>query len=220
MIYIRKGKEPREFQEFRNQTDSEYGNIPGKVKKILLAALCAEQHGLCAYCTCRIPEKAAKKRLQESMTIEHFYPQHPDNGKRQADMDLKYKNMHAVCSGNRGCGNKKALTCDASKEDKVTQLNPCDEAIISQLYYQCDGTIRAKDPKLDKELRSVLNLNCPERSLPQNRKAVLIEIQRRLPQDSHFKSECSKCLDNLLKNPTPFCGMAIEWLKKKVGDSI
>ena len=217
MIHIRKGKEPREFQEFRNQADSEYGNMPGKVKKILLAALCAEQHGLCAYCTCRIPEKAAEKRLQEPMTIEHFYPQHPDNGKRQAAMDLKYKNMHAVCSGNRGCGKETALTCDARKKDKVIQLNPCNEAIISQLYYQSDGTIRARDPELDGELKFALNLNCPERSLPQNRKAVLTEIQRRLPQDSDFRSECSKCLDSLLKKPTPFCGMAVEWLKKKAG---
>ena len=178
MIYIRKGEEPREFQEFRNQADSEYGNMPGKVKKALLAALCTEQHGLCAYCTCRIPEKAAEKRLQGPMTIEHFYPQHPGNGKRQAAMDLKYKNMHAVCSGNRGCGNEKALTCDASKKDKVIQLNPCNETIISQLYYQYDGTIRAKDQKLDNELKFALNLNCRERSLPQNRKAVLTEIQR------------------------------------------
>ena len=216
MILIKKGPEPHQLRNYRCQSGACYADMPKDVKDLLLEALRVEQHGLCAYCTCRIPEESAKDRGQKPMTIEHVYPQHPLNEEPKEGWDLLYSNMHAVCSGNRGCGSGKALTCDAAKGDSIIRLNPCDEAIIAQIHYRADGTIYSDNVELNAELTNVLNLNCHERSLPQNRRAVLIAIQKKLSGNTHFRKACKQYLDNLIENPTPFCGYAIEWLKKKL----
>lgn len=182
MIPIRKGREPKELREYRCRPGSEYDGMPKEAKSALLAALRAEQHGLCAYCTCRIPEEDAKKNHQEPMTVEHFYPRHPANGEVRTGSDLRYSNMLAVCSGNRGCGSDKGLTCDARKGNRIIRLNPCDATIISRIHYRSDGTIYADDAALDEELNAALNLNCAERSLPLNRRKALGEIQKKLPR--------------------------------------
>lgn len=55
------------------------------------------------------------------------------------------------------------------------------------------------------------------RALPGNRLTVLRVIQNRLRRnkDSGFKRDCAKYLAFLRENPTPFCGMALEWLQEK-----
>ena len=217
MILIRKGREPEELQRYRCLPDSEYDNMPKEVKEAVLAALCDEQHHLCAYCTCRIPEEDAKKHNQPPVTIEHFYPRNPENGEIREKWDLRYGNMHAVCSGNRGCGSREALTCDASKGNSVIQSDPCIETVISKICYRTDGTIYAEDDAIDAELNFALNLNCKERSLPLNRKAALDELKKWLHRDpAKFRQNCRKILDTLHKCPSPFCGMSIAWLEKHV----
>lgn len=217
MIHIKKSEEPKELRWFKCQPGAKYATMPTDTKKALLESLHSEQHGLCAYCTCRIPEEAAKKNNQPGMTIEHFYPQNPLIEDISESEDLRYDNMLAVCSGNRGCGSKKALTCDAAKGNKTILANPCNISIISQIQYKANGIVFSDNPALNEELNVTLNLNCQERSLPQNRKAAFNEVLKKLhTNQTQFKQACSKYLNLLLEKPTPFCGMTIEWLKKKI----
>lgn len=215
MIFIHKGKEPRELTKFKSQPFSNYNNIPSDIKSAILEKLIEEQRELCAYCTCHIPEEDAKRRGQHPVTIEHLYPQSPCGEDTRACWDLRYSNMLAVCSGNRGCGANKNFTCDARKGNTIIRLSPFDYHCISQIHYRNNGDIYADEEELNRELNEILNLNCKARSLSANRKKVLDDIKKTLPQDSRFKKSCRRMLEILQENPLPFCGMAIEWLKRK-----
>lgn len=105
MIEIKKGKEPEKLLRYRQQDDASYEQMDKEVKEELLEKLLEEQGHICAYCMRRIPEKRALPNGVSPVTIEHWYPRNPKS-KEDIGQGLNYRNMFAVCSGNRGCGNK------------------------------------------------------------------------------------------------------------------
>lgn len=91
MIEIKKGNEPKELLQYRQQDFASYADMPSDVKKKVIESLLSEQGHLCAYCMSRID--GGKHRA----TIEHCIPQSASTEKER----LNYKNMAAVCWGNR-----------------------------------------------------------------------------------------------------------------------
>lgn len=213
MIHIKKHCTPKSLENFKCN-HGKFEDMPRDVKEELLRSLLTEQHNLCAYCNCRIPETDAKRRNVPPVTIEHHYPQHPSTGGIRDGADVDYNNMFAVCSGNRGYGNTSDLTCDARKGNTVMKLDPKDQHHINKIRYRNDGTIYSDDTDLNMELNNVLNLNGAR--LKQNRKRVIDKVKKKLSNNNkNFYSECRKILEALRDNPTPFCGMLINWLESK-----
>ena len=87
-----------------------------------------EQGHLCAYCMRSIPDRRVPEEEQKDIhpvTIEHWLPR---NYSKNADASrgLDYKNLLAVCSGNRRMHPNRRrngkLTCDAKRKDSYEQL--------------------------------------------------------------------------------------------------
>ena len=71
MIEIKKGTEPKELLEYRQQKFASYADMPADVKKKVIKSLLLEQGHLCAYCMSRINADDGKHKT----TIEHCTPQ-------------------------------------------------------------------------------------------------------------------------------------------------
>ena len=54
MIEIKKGNEPKELLQYRQQDFASYADMPSDVKKKVIESLLSEQGHLCAYCMSRI----------------------------------------------------------------------------------------------------------------------------------------------------------------------
>lgn len=116
MIEIKKGREPDNLLHYRQQDGASYEQMDKEVKEELLGKLLGEQGHICAYCMRRIPERRTLPVGVAPVTIEHWFPRNPES-KEDIGQGLNYRNMFAVCSGNRGCGNKEGLTCEASQQE-------------------------------------------------------------------------------------------------------
>lgn len=114
MIEIKKGKEPNKLLRYRQQDGASYEQMDKDVKDELLDKLLKEQGHICAYCMKKIPESRELPIGVAPVTIEHWLPRHPENSEDKGQ-DLNYRNMFAVCSGNRGCGCRERMTCDAHR---------------------------------------------------------------------------------------------------------
>ena len=103
-------------------------------KHSIREALISEQHGLCAYCMCRIENSG------ESTTIEHLVPL---SKSKSGAMD--YKNWLAVCKGGQNIEppqkEKRVICCDVKKDDKVTTLSPLNQSQMDKIAYFDDGTV-------------------------------------------------------------------------------
>lgn len=117
MIEIKKGREPDKLLRYRQQKGASFEDMDKEVKDELLEKLLVEQGHICAYCMRRIPERRALPVGVSPVTIEHWFPRNPKS-KEDIGQGLNYRNMFAVCSGNRGCGEEEGLTCDASRGNK------------------------------------------------------------------------------------------------------
>lgn len=213
MIHIKKHRSPKSLENFKCK-HGKFGNMPKAVKEEILTSLLTEQHNLCAYCNCRIPEADAQRRNVAPVTIEHHYPQHPSTGGIRKGADVDYNNMLAVCSGNRGCGNTSDLTCDARKGNIVIKLDPKDIHHIQKIRYRNNGEIYSDNNVLNMDLNDTLNLNSTR--LIENRMSVVNEVKKKLSQEKNFYPECRKILEALRDDPKPFCGMLISWLESQV----
>ena len=107
MIEIKKGTEPKELLEYRKQEFASYADMKGDVKEKVMKSLLSEQGHLCAYCMSRIDEGDGKHRA----TIEHCIQQAVTDEKER----LNYKNMVAVCWGNRDAHSNEDKSCDAKR---------------------------------------------------------------------------------------------------------
>ena len=100
-----------------------------------------------------------------------------------------------------------------------------DEKTLETIYYRSDGTIKSKDPEIEKDINVHLNLNCRTEAvtLPENRKKVLDTIQQDLfKQEGDFKQNCIDQLhmwESEEDPKTPYIGIAIWWLKKQIEQS-
>ena len=224
MIVIKKNKEPQELTQYRKQPDASYENMHGAklnpeqseqdVYHIVLDSLLREQGYLCAYCMCRIP----KKRGNPPCTIEHIIAQSDPNGD-----PLSYKNMVAVCSGNRNANDNADKTCDARRGNKKLHVNPLDESTIKEIEYQSTGIIYSQNLEINTDLNDRLNLNCISLSLPETRKKVLDALKndmakKGLKNNSSFRERCQKQLQyyETQEKKKPYVGILIWWLKKHI----
>lgn len=219
VIEIRKGKEPRNLVKYRQLPDASYENMDSHLKADILESLMREQGHLCAYCMRRIPEKRKLPEGVSGATIEHWFPRNPDSGEDHGQ-GLDYRNMLAVCSGNRGCGDKRNLTCDAKRGNKVLAVNPCNAETLHSITYTSDGRIKAGDTLIDEDLNERLNLNSEVISLPENRKQVLnaliMDIKKNHPTGD-IKQYCRRKLEQIRgtdEYKIPFAGILIWWLEK------
>ncbi len=128
MIEIKKSREPRRLEQYRQKPGATYSDMEADeenkgLKAEILESLLNDQGHLCAYCMRRIPEKRELPKGVPPVTIEHWLPQNPDN-KADLGQGLDYRNMFAVCAGNRGSGDKRSLTCDARRGNEPLKVNP------------------------------------------------------------------------------------------------
>lgn len=221
MIEIKKGKEPDKLLWYRQQKGSSYEEMDKDVKNDLIDKLLEEQGHLCAYCMKRIPETRRLPNGVAPVTIEHWFPRNP-NSKEDIGQGLNYRNMFAVCSGNRGCGDEEKMTCDAHRGNAPLKVNPCDVNTLKGITYTSSGIIKSSDPHIDKDLNQRLNLNSQSSSLPENRKQVLQalinDVQRKHTNGDislycRRKLEQIKSIDN---RKMPYVGILIWWLEKHV----
>ena len=219
MIEIKKGREPKELVEYRQLPDASYENMDSHLKNIVLDHLLHEQGHLCAYCMRRIPEKRKLPIGVQGATIEHWFPRNPDSGEDYGQ-GLDYRNMLAVCSGNRGCGDERNLTCDAKRGNDKLTVNPCNSKTLHSITYSHNGKIKSTDTRIDEDLNERLNLNSEVVPLPENRKQVLdaliMNIKEKHPAGD-IKPYCRRKLEQIKSmddDKIPFVGILIWWLEK------
>lgn len=221
MILIKKEKEPNKLLWYRQQKGASYEQMDKDVKEELLDKLIQEQGHLCAYCMSKLPETRILSNGVPAVTIEHWHPRNP-NEKIDIGQGLDYKNMFAVCSGRRGCGNEDNLTCDARKGNNEIKVNPLDERTLSEITYTSNGIIKSRDPIVDDDLNTRLNLNGETTSLPENRKQVLESLIRDVKKNcgsGDISLYCQRQLEQIMKMKDPklpYVGILIWWLKKHI----
>lgn len=220
MIEIKKQNEPRELLAYHQQTFASYADMPPDVKKKVIDSLLAEQGHLCAYCMSRINNNDGKHKV----TIEHCLPQAVSTEQDR----LSYKNMLAVCWGNRDAHANDDKSCDAKrgslpKEQQIMKkINVFDEKTLIDIQYASDGTIFSDNPEVDEDLNKRLNLNCEARRLKACRlqalRALHSAINRKYPNKTASKKYFQKLLEHYMEsseNKAPYCGILIAWLRKR-----
>lgn len=221
MIRIKKGREPGKLLWYRQQNGASYEQMDKEVREELIDQLLREQGHLCAYCMSKIPESRNLPSGVSAVTIEHWLPRNPDD-KLDIGQGLDYKNMFAVCSGNRGCGCEEKLTCDARKGNDAIKVNPCDESTLRGITYTSNGIIKSSDPVIDEDLNQRLNLNGENSSFQENRKQVLesliLDVKRRCG-NGDISLYCKRRLEKILTMDDPkipYVGILIWWLEKHI----
>ena len=179
MIVVKRGKEPNSLLEFRKKNpDADYEDMPSSVRADVREQMWNEQKHLCAYCMRRIDSPSVVR-------IEHCRPRHPKDEivhDKKATLDFKW--MLGVCYGNSLVKGVKTedTTCDAHRKNTELTINPFDEVSVRKIKYKADGSIYSEDEEINKDVTDTLNLNCTAISLPQTRKKVLSEAQKRIVQ--------------------------------------
>lgn len=221
MIEIKKGREPDKLLRYRQQEGASYEQMDKSVKDELLEKLLQEQGHLCAYCMKKIPERRELPIGVAPVTIEHWFPRNPEN-KEDVGQGLNYRNMFAVCSGNRGSGCKEKMTCDARRGNEPIKVNPCDADTLRGITYTSSGKIQSSDPVVDEDINQRLNLNSESSSLPENRKQVLqvlIDDVRKRHGSGDISLYCRRKLEQIrdIDDPKlPYVGIMIWWLEKHI----
>lgn len=213
--------EPSKLLEYRLKEYASYSYMPADVKRKVMKSLLAEQGYLCAYCMSRIDLKDEKYRA----TIEHCVPQFASSEKERLD----YKNMVAVCLGNRDAHSNSDKSCDAKRgnlpleQQFFKKINIFDERTLIKIQYHSDGTIYSEDTDIDNDLNERLNLNCKARQLKQCRQGVLNSFIKCISKKYEGKPIPTEQLEKLLSHYTsnsdkkvPYCGIIISWLTKKL----
>lgn len=220
MIEIKKSKEPKELLEYRLMDYSSYKDMPSTIKTVVLESLMEEQGHLCAYCMRRIPVKKGYPKA----TIEHLNPQNAITEEEK----LNYRNMIAVCPGNRSAADNNDKSCDAFRgslhvsEQRLT-VNPLNAVTLKAIKYKGNGIIYSDDPIINADLDKKLNLNCKAMSLPECRASALKALQEHVMKDHPGRSASNEYFRRLLEkytrensNKTPYVGILIKWLESKI----
>lgn len=221
MIEIKKGKEPKELLQYRQKDFASYASMPSDVKKKVMESLLSEQGHLCAYCMSRIDGGDGKHRA----TIEHCIPQSASTEKER----LNYRNMVAVCWGNRNANSNDDKSCDAKRgslppeQQNMKKLNVFDSNTLVDIQYTANGTIFSDNSDVNEDLNKRLNLNCEARRLRECRLQALRTLQNKINQKYPNRTVPKKYLQELLthyvaqkENREPYSGIMIAWLRKKV----
>lgn len=217
MLYIEKRKEPPELLLEKRRGLADYDGLYGAPKVAVQQSLLKEQGCLCAYCMRRIS--------LETLQIEHYLPQHPQDEDYNPALSIDYQNMLAVCSGNKKqAGSFENLTCDQHRRNTPLTVDPLDRTSIDKIKYKTDGTIYSDDPDIEKDLDDTLNLNCSASYLKENRKAALDEIKKALYTQFPGKKVPKQQLERMLMHfqelhngqYVEFAGVVIWYLKRQI----
>lgn len=220
MLYIEKKQEPPELLQEKRKGLTDYDGLFGAPKVAVQKSLLEEQGCLCAYCMRRI--------TLENVQIEHYLPQHPQSKDFDPALTIDYRNMLAVCSGNKKqAGTFENLTCDQHRQNTPLTVDPLDRTSINKIKYKTDGTIYSDDAAIDKDLDSTLNLNCPASYLKVNRKAALDRIKRELYDKFPGQKAPKQQLERMLTHfqtanhgqYVEFVGIIIWYLKRQIARS-
>lgn len=209
MIEIKKGKEPPELMAHRKTKYACYGNMSTETHQAVLESLMREQGFICAYCMRRIPQKGRNP----AATIEHLDAQSETDN----DKALDYRNMLAVCNGNRGSA-EYSMTCDAKRKNTSLTVNPLKPSTLIGIHYRADGTIFSENSDVNRDLNLVLNLNCNEFGLVDSRREALQRMLKELKEKhltGNIQLYCAKLLKAYKEAPrkTPYVGILIHWLE-------
>ena len=217
MLYIEKKQEPDELLQEKRKGLTNYDTLSGKPKEAVQMSLLEEQGYLCAYCMRRISLK--------NVQIEHYLPQHPKSENYDPALTIDYRNMLAVCSGNKKqAGKFENLTCDQHRGNEPLTVDPRDPVSIEKIKYKTDGTICSDDAEIEKDLNITLNLNCPASYLKENRKAALDAVKKELRDKFPGKKAPKQQLERMLKQfqtktngqYKAFAGAVIWYLKRQI----
>lgn len=221
MLEIKKGNEPKELLKYRRQNYASYADMPPAVRKKVMESLLSEQGHLCAYCMSKIDEGGGKHRA----TIEHCTPQAVSAEKER----LNYKNMLAVCWGNRDAHSNEDKSCDAKRgilpleQQNMKKLDVFDGRTLVNIQYSADGTIFSDNKDENEDLNKRLNLNCEVRRLKECRLQALHTLHNMIDRKYPNKTAPKKYFQELLAHYTeqretkvPYSGIIIAWLQKKV----
>ena len=203
MRKIVKDFEPASLTKHRHTPHCNFDNYADK--DALRVALVAEQHGLCCYCMCRIDNG--------SMKIEHWHCRTNYPGE-----ELDYRNLLAACPG--GEGQPRPLQhCDTRKADDDLLWNPAEpqRSVEQRISYGIDGTIRSDEPRFDRQLNEVLNLNMA--SIRRQRTASLDAVLHwwRKQRGSASRQRVEREIERRNSPPlAPYVQVAIWWLERKL----
>ncbi len=229
MIRIHKKAEPSALTQYKKQSFASYEGL-GQVKThhlnadgsdeslhdVVIESLAREQGYLCAYCMCRIHTKKSSAEPPFA-TIEHIEPRSFTNEAKRID----YRNMLAVCDGNKHASDDAMKTCDACRGNKPLSLNPLKSETLSTIAYRSSGKIYSDDENVDRELNEVLNLNCQARDLIHRRKSALSALHKEIQKHgwSNNREAYRRLLErynNEKSQKTEFVGIIIHWLEKHI----
>jgi uncharacterized protein (TIGR02646 family) len=168
MLYIKKQNPPasmlakvneiKRSDEWRQIPDGDTDAIRNQFdmlpKDVIRQSLVREQHGLCAYCMCRIADDGRRT------TVEHWYPL-----SKRKNGALEYSNMLGVCHGGRITAlednGKRVLCCDARKGEQEITIDPRNERHMRDIAYMKNGIIYtiSGDEALEDDINNKLCLN-------------------------------------------------------------
>jgi uncharacterized protein (TIGR02646 family) len=168
MVYIKKGAEPRSFEQWRLGTpNASYDGLPTNIKNDIRAHLLREQGYVCAYCMGQINE--------ENTRIEHYIPRSVDKS-----LELDFINMLGVCPGFIA----DQRICEQNRDSKALTVNPLVYVTIATISYTSDASISSSSIDVFHDLDGTLNLNAA--LLKENRKQALFalkdELAKRIPK--------------------------------------
>ena len=201
MILIKKKSEPHSLTTYKKTINASFDNQPSKVKEDLRKSLLEEQGYICAYCMKRIEESADIK-------IEHYEARNSTN-------ELSYKNLLAVCKGNKG-SSKERQTCDTKKGNRVLHINPQKVGDISTIFFTRNGEVKSTNLLFQKDLDEVLNLNDKFGNLISARKSALKALQKKITPMN--KNQIEKLYNKLksAERKIEYVGILLWYLKKKI----
>ena len=205
MRHIQKGKEPKEWTDYRLTP-----GVSFESKDSLKRAILKEQGHLCAYCMNRISF--------DSMRIEHMACRD-----LHTKLKLTYNNLLGCCCGNtqgeKHCDQSKDTTRGQKPVHHVLRLSPLRKECIDSLSYTSKGLIKSSNKEWDDDLNEALQLNID--ALKENRHKTLEAVVRCLSKSpTNIRAKVNSLLrewkttdgEGKLK---PYCGIVIYYLEKK-----
>ena len=214
MRQIKKGKEPRLWQEHRSTPGATYE--PGKgsgptaeAKQALREVLVKEQGHLCCYCMDRIHP------TQEGMKVEHWAAQ-----SRFPEQQMAYSNLLGACPGGEGA-RPADQHCDTAKGNQSLHTHPADPGkdCSAQFGYASTGKIEGRTEEAEKDIKT-LNMNVNR--LVEARKAVLLGLlewftlrkNRGRPLSKSELLRKARSYDSEGEKLDAFCQVAFSWLTR------
>jgi uncharacterized protein (TIGR02646 family) len=222
---IEKGREPSCLNDLRSTPGADWSSVHGTQKQAMREAAFAEQHGLCAYCSSKLPMPASAV----GMGIDHF-----ETRAAMAALQFEWTNLLGVCLGDRGGdGDHRArYHCDnyRGKLDADKQALELSPAAFPPDVGRCFTYTIAGEmcvaPNLTEPLRTQaeatidrLNLNIPR--LQRNRQAVIeklrAELRKKAPREARVRELLALATtpdrDGFLP---PYCQILANYLEKKL----